>query len=193
VFKDAKWNWRTFDWSAGIAAMDERIGSTFDANRTDLARFNQRRGKLLMFMGWQDPVGAAPEAINYYEAVTARSEAGSAEARHADTQAFLRLYMVPGMAHCRLGPGATFFSSQMRRSLPPVEDASHDMVQALHQWVERGTPPQALIATHFDEPDSPDRKIAFQRPICVYPQRARYVGGPQDKASSFRCEALAAQ
>jgi feruloyl esterase len=188
VFKDATWDWRTFDWSAGVTALDERIGSVFDANRTDLARFKASGGKLLMFMGWQDPVGAAPEAINYYEGVVARSNAASAGARHADTQTFLRLYMIPGMAHCRLGPGATFFSSQMRRSLPPVEDASHDMVRALHQWVERGTAPQALIATHFDKPDAADRKMAFQRPICVYPQKVRYLGGSQDKASSFRCE-----
>lgn len=189
VFKAPKWDWRKFDWSADIAAMDARISATFDANRTDLSRFKARRGKLLMFMGWQDPVGAAPEAINYYEGVVARSAADTPAARHTDTQSFLRLYMIPGMAHCRLGPGATFFSTQMRRSLPPVEDARHDMVRALHQWVERGTPPETLIATNFDNPDSPDRKIAFQRPICVYPQRARYKGGPQNSAASFRCEA----
>jgi len=189
VFKDPKWDWRTFDWGADIAAMDERIAATFDANRTDLARFKAHRGKLILFMGWQDPVGSAVEAINYYEGVVARSLAGSPSGRHADTQSFLRLYMIPGMAHCRHGPGATFFTSQMRRSLPPVEDARHDMVQALHQWVERGTPPQDLTATHFNNPDSKDRTIAFQRPICVYPQRARYKGGPQDRASSFRCEA----
>jgi feruloyl esterase len=188
VFKDPQWDWRKFDWSNDIAAMDERIAATFDANSTDLARF-RTHGKILMFMGWQDPVGAAPEAINYYEGIVARSAAGTPAARHADTQTFLRLYMVPGMAHCRLGPGATFFSSQMRRSMPAVEDARHDMVQALHRWVERGTPPEAVIATHFNKPDSPDRTIAFQRPICVYPQKARYQGGPQQSAASFRCEA----
>ncbi len=188
VFKDPRWDWRKFDWSSDIVRMDQRIAGTFDANRPDLTRFKARGGKLLMFMGWQDPVGSATEAINYYESVVARSSLKAPDARHADTQSFLRLYMVPGMAHCRLGPGATFFTSQMRRSIPPVEDARHDMMQALYQWVEQGTAPQDLIATHFDEPDSPVRKIAFQRPICVYPQKIRYQGGPQHLASSFACE-----
>lgn len=188
VFKDPKWDWRTFDWSTGIVAMDERIAGTFDANNTDLTRFRARGGKLIMFMGWQDPVGAAPEAINYYEGVVARSSARTPTARHRDTQSFLRLYMIPGMAHCRLGPGATFFSTQMRRSRPPVEDAQHDMVQALHQWIERGSPPESLTATHFNNPDSNDRSIKFQRPLCVYPQKVRYKGGPQNLASSFRCQ-----
>lgn len=188
VFKDPNWDWRKFDWSADVAAMDQRLAGNFDANNTDLTRFKSRKGKLILFMGWQDPVGAAPEAINYYEGVVARSSARTAAAKHRDTQSFLRLYMIPGMAHCRLGPGATFFTTQMRRSLPPVEDPRHDMVQALHQWVERGKPPETLIATHFDDPDSKNRAVAFQRPICVYPQVARYKGGPQNSAASFRCE-----
>jgi feruloyl esterase len=188
VFKDESWDWRRFDWSADVTAMDARLAGSFDANDPDLTRFVAHRGKLIMFMGWQDPVGAAPEAIKYYESVVARSTASTPEARNAQTQSFLRLYMIPGMAHCRLGPGATFFTSQMRRSLPPVEDSKHDLVQALHNWVERGTAPQALTATHYADPDAKDRKIAFQRPICVYPARVRYTGGPQDHASSFRCE-----
>lgn len=179
VFADARWDWRRFDWSSDIRAMDERLAGRFDANDPNLARFAARNGKLIMFMGWQDPVGAAAEAINYYESVVAR---------HGATQDFLRLYMVPGMAHCRLGPGATFFTSQMRRSLPPVENASHDLLQALYEWVERGTPPQSVTATHFVDPAAAKRQIAFQRPICVYPQRPRYVGGKQTLASSFRCE-----
>ena len=123
-------------WTSDSAGPSTRTTRTSRASR-------RGAGSCMMFMGWQDPVGAAPEAINYYEGVVARSAAGTPAARHAETQSFLRLYMIPGMAHCRLGPGATFFTSQMRRSLPPVEDARHDMVQALHEWVERGTPPQS--------------------------------------------------
>jgi feruloyl esterase len=133
-------------------------------------------------------VGAAPEAINYYESVVARSTASTSEQRHAQTQTFLRLYMIPGMAHCRLGPGATFVTSQMRRSLPPVEDAKHDLLQALYEWVERGKAPETLTATHFVDPEAASRKIAFQRPICTYPKRAVYVGGSEALASSFRCQ-----
>jgi feruloyl esterase len=187
VFGDANWDWRRFDWSADVAALDARLAGRFDASNPDLTGFAARGGKVIMFMGWQDPVGAAPEAINYYESVLARSTTSTAKARQAHTQSFLRLYMIPGMAHCRLGPGATFFTSQMNRSLPPVEDPKHDLVVALHDWVEHGNAPQELIATHFVDPDAKHRKIAFQRPICVYPQRSHYTGGPPDRVTSFRC------
>jgi feruloyl esterase len=104
----------------------------------------------------------------------------------AATQSFLRLYMVAGMAHCAGGPGATHFSSATRDSAPPVKDARHDMAVALQEWVERGKAPEALVATRFDDPKT-RRKIVFQRPVCVYPAVPRYVGGPQDAATSFAC------
>jgi feruloyl esterase len=100
----------------------------------------------------------------------------------------MRLYMIPGMAHCAGGPGATNVSSATRDSMPPVSDAAHDMVVALQDWVEKGVAPAALIATHYAEGKGP-RTVAFQRPLCPYPQVARYRGGPQDAAASFACVA----
>jgi feruloyl esterase len=101
---------------------------------------------------------------------------------------FARLYMVPGMAHCAGGPGATNMSSATRDSEPPVADARHDMALALQDWVEQGRAPGPLIATHYAE--GSDRKtVAFQRPLCPFPQVARYRGGPTAEASSFACAA----
>ena len=190
VYNQPDWNWKSFNWGTDIDAIDARIGALFNATNPDLNRFKARRGKLLMFMGWQDPVGAPAEVINYYNDVEARAAGVTEQARREDTQGFVRLYMVPGMAHCAGGPGATNFSSATRDSMPPVKDARHDMSVALQDWVEKGMPPQALIATHFDGPKTA-RKIAFQRPLCVYPLVARYTGGPQDAASSFACVAPA--
>jgi feruloyl esterase len=94
----------------------------FNATSADLREFESHHGKLIMFMGLQDPVGAADEATNYYQAVEATASGGSEAARRKQTQAFLRLYMVPGMAHCAGGPGATHFSTATRDSEPPVSD-----------------------------------------------------------------------
>jgi feruloyl esterase len=190
VYDQPDWNWKSFNWGSDIDAIDAKIGALFNATNPDLGRFKARRGKLIMFMGWQDPVGAPAEAINYYNDVEARSRGASPQARRDDTQSFLRLYMVAGMAHCAGGPGATHFSSATRDSMPPVRDAQHDMAVALQDWVERGRAPQALIATRFDHPKTRSR-IVFQRPVCVYPAVPRYVGGPQDAASSFACVAPA--
>ncbi|WP_454762204.1 tannase/feruloyl esterase family alpha/beta hydrolase [Caulobacter segnis] len=189
VFNDPDWNWKAFNWGSDIDAIDAKVGATFNAVNPDLSAFRRRGGKMIMFMGWQDPVGAAEEAINYYDAVKATSKAKGAAARQVDTQAFLRLFMVPGMAHCAGGPGATNVSTATRNSEPPVSDATHDMAIALEEWVEHGRTPEALIATRFDKPAGDDRKILFQRPLCPYPKLARYKGGPQEKAESFACAA----
>lgn len=183
VFNDPNWAWKSFNWGSDIDDINNRIGATFNAIDPDLDRFRAGGGKMIMFMGWQDPVGAAGEAINYYQDVAARSTAAD---RDRDTQSFLRLYMVPGMAHCAGGPGATAFSTGTRDSEPPVIDARHDMVTALQQWVEKGKAPEELIATRF-EGEKPDRRIAFQRPLCVYPKVIRYKGGPTEKAESYSC------
>jgi hypothetical protein len=48
---------------------------------------------------------------------------------HLNPFAFLRLYMVPGMAHCAGGPGAIHFSTATRDSEPPVSDARHEIAR----------------------------------------------------------------
>jgi feruloyl esterase len=190
VFNDPHWNWWKFNWGSDIDVMNHIIAPVFNATSTDLHAFESRHGKLIMFMGSQDPVGAADEAINYYQAVEATAAGPSQAARRKQTQAFLRLYMVPGMGHCAGGPGATHFSTATRDSDPPVSDAQHDMAIALQDWVEHGVAPERLIATKFDKEHATERRIAFQRPLCVYPQTARYTGGPTDSADSFACVAV---
>lgn len=185
VFDDPNWNWWHFNWGSDVDTMKARLSPIFDATSTDLSAFSARGGKLIMFMGWQDPVGTPLEAINYYRGVEARM--GS----EAATQAFLRLFMIPGMDHCASGPGATNVSTATRDSTPPVLDAAHDMTRALEAWVEQGKAPTQLIATHYaadgvDQPGKP-KPIAFQRPICVFPRKPVYRGGPTASASSFRC------
>ena len=184
VFNDPNWNWWTFNWSSDVDTVHRRISGLFDANSPDLSSFSARKGKLIMFMGWADPVGAPGEAINYYDSVKARMKKTD-----ASVQAFLRLYMIPGMDHCANGPGATYVSSATRDSLPPVSDARHDMLIALEDWVEHDRAPEALVATHYS--DVPSKTVAFQRPICVYPKVVKYRGGPTDKADSFGCVAEA--
>ncbi|MDB5738297.1 MAG: Chlorogenate esterase [Sphingomonas bacterium] len=191
VFDDPKWNWWSFDWGRDVDTVVARQGPVFNAVDTNLSPFAKRGGKLMMFMGWQDPVGTPYEAINYYNAVEARTPGNSKAARQAQTQAFLRLFMVPGMDHCAGGPGATNMSTATRDSTPPVKDADHDMTRALEAWVEQDRAPQSLIGTHYAADAAEDgkgpRPIAFQRPICVFPKKPVYKSGPTEAASSFVC------
>jgi feruloyl esterase len=78
--------------------------------------------------------------------------------------------MVPGMAHCSGGEGASRF----------------DMVSALERWVERGVAPAQIIAQR-ERNGAVDRT----RRLCAWPQAARYDGnGDPNLAASFRCETL---
>jgi len=81
----------------------------------------------------------------------------------------VRLFMEPGMAHCRGGEGPNVF----------------DKVGALEQWVEKGKAPDSILASHFTS-----GKVDRTRPLCPYPQVAVYSGtGSIDEAANFRCSA----
>jgi feruloyl esterase len=78
--------------------------------------------------------------------------------------------------HCGGGPGPNRFVGTWT-------DAQHDMALALEHWVEDGVAPRTIIA-------SGTAPVARTRPICPYPQVARYSGsGSVDDAASFSCVA----
>jgi feruloyl esterase len=80
----------------------------------------------------------------------------------------VRLFLAPGMGHCGGGEGPNVF----------------DKVGALERWVESGIAPERLIASH-----STEGKVDRTRPLCPYPQVARYKGaGSIDEAANFVCQ-----
>ena len=99
--------------------------------------------------------------------------------RIAGREAFVRLYMVPGMWHCAEGAGATNFSTATRDSVPPVSDAKHDMaiVHAGLGREEAGDPARAIVATRcLAGPEARHGKgdILFQRPLLhLWPKVAQ--------------------
>ena len=183
---DPSWNWWTFDWGHDVDTVRTRLAPLMDATNPDLHGFRAHGGKLIMFMGWEDPVGAAQDAIDYYDQVTDRGAGLTLQVKRRATQSFARLFMVPGMGHCAGGPGATNMSTATRDSTPPISDARHDMALALEDWVEHGRAPEILVATHYKD-DVPGGDVQFQRPLCAYPKTTKYIGGDTSKAESFTC------
>jgi feruloyl esterase len=60
-----------------------------------------------------------------------------------------------------------------------------DKMGALEQWVEHGKAPDAMVASHVK-----DGKVDRTRPLCPYPQVAKYKGtGSIDDAANFACAA----
>ena len=77
-----------------------------------------------------------------------------------------RLYIVPGMTHCAGGRSTDQF----------------DMLSAIDGWVERRQAPDRIIARGKSFP-------GVTRPLCPYPQVARYAGGDPKDEKSFVCKA----
>jgi hypothetical protein len=184
VYSDPKWDFRTFDPVAGLAAAREKTGEALDATNPDLSAFRQRGGKLILYHGWADAAISPLFSIHYYEQV--QQKLGKDE-----TSNFTRLYLMPGVKHCYDGPGP---DSIGQWGLPTMKesDASHNVIHALEDWVEDGKAPEAIIATKYaegaDHRPNP-HKIVMTRPICPYPQQAHYNGtGSIKDAASFVCQ-----
>ena len=159
-YNDPNWDWRTFDLEHAFTIAHRMGADILDATNPDLSAFKQRGGKLLLFHGWSDANFSAETTVNYYKDV--RERMGS-----ADIGQWLRLFLAPGMGHCGGGEGPNTF----------------DAVAALERWVERSQSPDRLEASH-----SSNGSIDRTRPLCPYPQVARYTGtGSIDDAANFVC------
>jgi feruloyl esterase len=149
-----------FDFGKDMAKFAD-ARTLLNATDPNLSSFRARGGKLLMYFGWADTALPPLMGVDYYEKAVA--------ANGADTPDFFRLFMVPGMFHCRGGVGPERL----------------DGLTALINWVENGTAPATITATQVA-----DGKPVRTRPLCPYPQVARYSGsGSPDDAASFACKA----
>ena len=154
------YDYRTFDYDRDIAKLDD-WGKLVNADNPDLSSFQKRGGKLLMTYGWADSILQPLMGINYYEQALAKNGPATTD--------FFRLFMMPGMSHCSGGNGPD----------------QHDPMTAIINWVEKGKAPDSLLAKKIV-----DGKVERSRPLCPYPQVARYTGeGSIDDAANFRCVA----
>lgn len=175
------WDWRTFDVDRDMAIVNARLGpSVNDAVRGNLRAFAARGGKLIIYHGLADTLVPPEQSLAFYKR-HARELGGSARA-----DGTVRLFLAPGMQHCAGGTGADAFNSAIGGAAPPNgASAGQDLFQALTDWTEHDRAPTRVVATKFD---ADRRRILFQRPICVYPGQALYVGsGARRDAASYRC------
>ncbi len=112
--------------------------------------------------GWSDPGITPLNSVQYYENVV-KALGGAAK-----TSKSIRLFMIPGMNHCRGGAGTDTF----------------DGIGVLAEWVEKGKAPDQIPASRLTS-----GKVDRTRPLCPYPQAAAYKGsGSTDDAANFVCK-----
>jgi feruloyl esterase len=113
------------------------------------------------YHGWSDESKPPRNSINYYTRV--QKTVGDQK----NVTDSYRLFMIPGMYHCGGGDGPNTF----------------DLIRTLEQWVENGKAPDRIIGSRWNH-DKVDRT----RPLCPYPQVAKYKGtGSTDDATNFFC------
>lgn len=152
------YDYTTFDFDRDIHMLDD-WGKQADAKNPDLTKFKKHGGKLIMTYGWADSILQPLMGVNYYEQAVAKNG--------PDTREFFRLFMIPGMAHCGGGIGPD----------------RNDSMTAMIDWVEKGKAPDSIVASRVV-----NNQVVRTRPLCPYPQVARYSGsGSIDDAANFAC------
>jgi Tannase and feruloyl esterase len=102
----------------------------YNANNPDLRVFEAHGGKLIMYHGWADQAVPPWSTLGYYAAVEHTMGGFTA------SQAFSRLYLVPGAYHCLFAPDG--------------EVNLADFLTPLISWVQDGTAPGAVQADTWD-------------------------------------------
>jgi Tannase and feruloyl esterase len=161
VFKDPNWNFRSFDYDEDVTRAMQAGSAPLDVPPNGLDSFFTDGRKLLLSHGWVDGLIPPMSTVNFYTQLTMRT--GPKKAIEGS-----RLFMIPGMGHCAGGEGPFVF----------------DAISALDRWVETGRAPERIIVSN--PPGAPART----RPLCPWPQGARYSGrGSTDDEKNFQCVA----
>ena len=160
VLGNAAWDFRSMDYDADVQRAMAYGSDALDVPATGLKRFFAGGRKLLLSHGWADGLIPAQSTVDFHAAVA--KDIGAQSAAQG-----LRLFMVPGMAHCAGGVGPS----------------SVDMLGEIDRWVETGKAPERIIASN------PPGQPARTRPLCPHPQVAVYGGtGSTDDAGNFQCK-----
>ncbi len=161
VFQDPAWDYRQLDVARHLDVARKADNGVLAAMSTDLSPFVSRGGRMLVYHGWEDQNIPPRSSVDYYAKLV------STMGRQVESA--VKLYMVPGMGHCGGGSGPNEF----------------DMLAALEQWREHGRTPGAITASRVE-----DGRVTRTRPLCPYPQLAKYRGtGSIDQAGNFACAA----
>jgi pimeloyl-ACP methyl ester carboxylesterase len=149
---------RNFNTFSGGPWHDEvwRQAHEIDSTNANLQPFEAHGGKLILVHGTTDMVIPTNSSVDYYQRV--ETKLGVAE-----TKSFVRLYLVPGLAH---GTGKF--------------DGGFDTIGVLDAWADKGVAPENLVVT--------DNHSGRTRPLCEWPAWPRYAGtGDVKNSTSFTC------
>jgi len=153
-------------YDRGLALQADFGGINTDS--PDLSAFKNRGGKLLTWHGLADELITPQGTVNYYHRVAGQMGGMAA------TQAFYRLYLVPGAGH-----GTANGTANPAAVIPNF--APGQMYGLMTDWVEKGAAPDQVTLS------GGSGSTARSMPVCVYPKQIRYLSGDPAVAASYGC------
>lgn len=125
-------------------------------------KFATSGAKLIFYHGVDD------DAMSYFEMIGNHEELVRT---HADAPNWLRLYTMPGLRHCRGGPGTS--------------NSEEPLIEAVANWVEKGEAPQEVLAERVTSARGLERIFL----LCPEPKRGflKRPGLDVTKAENWEC------
>jgi hypothetical protein len=156
-----------FNSKADLAMLGVNLPVVSYSTSLDISEFVKYGHKIIWYHGLSDPGPPVLGTITYYNEMA--QQFGGLRA----AQNFSRFYPVPNMDHCTGGATTDQF----------------DMLTPLTDWVEHGTAPGPVTATgvnfnattyqvvgNYITSGFVDAPTTRSRPLCPYPQQARFTG-----------------
>lgn len=192
LYNSTDWDFHNFSY-ATVQLADALNPGNATANNFDISPFQSRGGKLIHYHGYADGYIPTYSSIYLYKQIQQ-----TLLPQGINLDDFYRFFLVPGMQHCAdsVNDAPWVFGGQDQElsdtgySVPGFMDPEHDVLLALMRWVENGTAPDQIIATKFAN-DSETGEVVRQRPLCPWPQVAKWDGaGNVNVSGSWECGSL---
>ena len=170
VFSDLSWDYRTLDYDHDVAFRRQEDGGVVNSTNPDFSDFKSLGGKLILYQGCGRPSLVNPRnTINYYKAVVAKLHNG-----HKGLQ--------------RKGAG----TRGDRRVPPAVRRRPASTIARWDRPCSTRSPQSSAGSSKAGlQSGSSQAAVSYRprtRPLCPYPQVARYTGhGSSDDAATSFC------
>ncbi|MEM7528560.1 MAG: tannase/feruloyl esterase family alpha/beta hydrolase [Pseudomonadota bacterium] len=128
--KDPGFAWSPLDFDFDVDPGRMGVSSAaYNADDPDISAFRAAGGKMIVFHGWADAIVTPYKTVDWYE------KASAAAGGEAALKENVALFMVPGLDHCGILPGANGINAAALDPLTPLE-----------AWLDGGAAPTSILA-----------------------------------------------
>jgi feruloyl esterase len=174
--------WKTLTYGQLADAFAQGIAlqpffGNINTDNADLSGAKAAAVKIVQYHGSADVLIPTQNSVNYYTRVA------NLDGGFAKTQAYDRLFLIPGMGHCSGVGTAPGTAGPAVTTSNFAQPAGGQLFGVLKAWVEGGAA-SAPASVTVTSPDATNSQL-----LCPYPQKATYNGtGAVNAAASYTCK-----